>query len=675
MTDYDKYYNSIQNPVWSTDIEELFSKPRWVPAGSERENTAGMWVDCMKGDVNLSSYTTSTNKEGEEIDGVKEQAVEIYRHLRSRMMPIGENPMYFPESALEMFRRWVNNGSPEKVGYKITKRNIIPAPKPAPPLLHRKDILSLSPSELYELRCKLEDNFKLFEVFDENGDKTPWQVIGDLHRFWCLHHQEGFLPWHRCYMKAFEKILGMPLPYWNWTAQDVSQYGVPQCFLDETYVRDGETRPNPLRWARALDGKSHALVMYKDAKQKWKYPTPPAPYNKSEPTSWIQTPPEFYLDSKSDAFKAKMLELDTYASQVLWAMHFDTWSKREGTGMPWDEGDPRFPDRDIDFDGAFEIPHDNMHSWLGPDTTSNKTPGCVPIFWFFHANIDRMFEIWLRNNVTNPIVEKENGFIQCTVDYGLKPFVGKLGDEIDYSNPNLWMYTTIGDVMGDSRAMGYTFDEPEHPDIMKDGIDVKDFTNKALMVSFKNVLCTIDSFTVWIFANIANPTPDDTLATGNVNDGAQKPIKRSTVGMGEKDKGGRCIKNPVVRKFDATKWAIANQIFPDASSDDDGVKAFTYLVHNDTKQHWLSKKELEEYPGLIPHFAWESTGKAIPSHLTADTLMKMPKDQKLHHPAILNKQCPMHKKDKKKEKKKAASKSKREEPQQSSCSASKRTKR
>ena len=57
------------------------------------------------------------------------------------------------------------------------------------------------------------------------SDARNWIRFADIHRNFCPHANWYFLPWHRAYIRAFERICrelsGKPdfaLPYWNWTA-------------------------------------------------------------------------------------------------------------------------------------------------------------------------------------------------------------------------------------------------------------------------------------------------------------------------------------------------------------------------------------------------------------------------------------------------------------------------
>nr|WP_161593692.1 tyrosinase family protein [Parerythrobacter lutipelagi] len=70
-----------------------------------------------------------------------------------------------------------------------------------------------------------------------SSDKRSWVHQASIHNDFCPHGNWWFLPWHRVYIQAFERIIrgltGEPdwgLPYWNW--QHVQS--VPAIFTDST---------------------------------------------------------------------------------------------------------------------------------------------------------------------------------------------------------------------------------------------------------------------------------------------------------------------------------------------------------------------------------------------------------------------------------------------------------
>ena len=95
----------------------------------------------------------------ENYNNVRERAVSIYRHLRSKSMPITRDPdTYWPEEALEVFRVWANTGFPRD---STSVPDLIPViAQPREPVVTyrvRRDIMSLTRKELAVYQSKLEE--------------------------------------------------------------------------------------------------------------------------------------------------------------------------------------------------------------------------------------------------------------------------------------------------------------------------------------------------------------------------------------------------------------------------------------------------------------------------------------------------------------------------------------
>lgn len=48
--------------------------------------------------------------------------------------------------------------------------------------------------------------------------------------------------------------------------------------------------------------------------------------------------------------------------------------------------------------GDLEAIHNWVHAWVGPDMTLPSTAARDPIFWFHHANVDRLWDLWQRDH-------------------------------------------------------------------------------------------------------------------------------------------------------------------------------------------------------------------------------------------------------------------------------------
>lgn len=154
-----------KTPNWEDDISPLIKAPYWVTKNPEV--IGQRWINEMLywGKWDLSNY-----------DDVRKRALGIYRHLRSKSMPVTRNPDYYwPESALETFRMWANNGFPRDSDCQPTKSPVQAIPEPKDPSISfrvRKDIVSLSREELVIYQAKLDDILGAREL----GSK--WQELG-----------------------------------------------------------------------------------------------------------------------------------------------------------------------------------------------------------------------------------------------------------------------------------------------------------------------------------------------------------------------------------------------------------------------------------------------------------------------------------------------------------------
>lgn len=244
----------------------------------------------------------------------------------------------------------------------------------------------------------------------EDQQKTFWEQ--------CQHGTWYFLPWHRGYLLALEATirdavvsLGGPsdwaLPYWNYFAPN--QFRLPPAFATADWP-DGKGN-NPLfvqqRWGPQNDGNVYVPL-----------------------------------------------------SQV----NLDAMAEPEFTGVA-SGGSPGFGGVDTGFShrggthGLLEAqPHDMVHVLVGG--SRNRLPGLMsypptagldPIFWLHHANIDRLWQVWLQGPVSrgNPTSSQ---WVNGPASIGERPFVMPMppkGAE--------WTYTP-GD-MADLSRLDYVYDD------------------------------------------------------------------------------------------------------------------------------------------------------------------------------------------------------------------------
>jgi tyrosinase len=536
---------------------------------------------------------------------VKEWGLTIYGHVQSRNMPkTTDTTQMWPDGATELLRVWINQGSRKNENDPFDRAERIPPPyEPPQPVQIRRDIRSLTLEELNQYRAKLDD---VMRVADSSPD-SPWQKLCYVHTNWCLHYQEAFLFWHRAYLRLFERLIGMPVPYWNWMAEDATvdgspNAGLPEAFKDLTYIHPptGEERRNPLRFAAAKDGWSKACT------------APVSRGNMSDADChWVHRDPVFYTSGDDHRAERERLihMVRIFQNQVVAALKWPVFSQPEGwPGYPWanilvfdpPQPDSLYPNR-TDFDGLYEQPHDNWHGWVGIDMADNAYTAFDPIFWSYHANIDRMMEVWIRRNPA----------AQYTATFPLQPFTGSTAQHVAPTERRTWLYTCIGDMARDSRAIGYDFGPPVTPDwtglAPGENASSEDAEGKKnLSVVFSGVKCTQESYTIDAFLNQSAPGPADVDAANPHFVG-----RLSRIGMGIEDDKGRCVRYGVTRMLDATPNADILGIAPDSDC------ALTLLVRNIATGETLTPEQYGALPGFMGRLAWSGKSRALPPEVAS----------------------------------------------------------
>ena len=186
---------------------------------------------------------------------------------------------------------------------------------------------------------------------------------GDQTTFWrqCQHGSWYFLPWHRMYLGFFEKIvrktiidLGGPsnwaLPYWDYNKGPASQK-LPEAFTDlQSKLPDGS--PNPLIEPTRDSGQGNG------------------------------TP------NNGNAFlNPRLIGLN---------MAFNEHQFATSTNVQSFGGPVTFFQHGGSHHGGLEsMPHDQVHDMVGGPMGDPVTAGNDPIFWLHHANIDRLWQVWL----------------------------------------------------------------------------------------------------------------------------------------------------------------------------------------------------------------------------------------------------------------------------------------
>lgn len=444
------------HPVWDAstgnkedDIKMCFTNPCWIIDGTTK---AKNWQIGME-NFEYDGVTPAVKFNLQNYDHVKGWARDIYMHVASQAMPI--EPPYFSNEAVEAIKRWYNDGCRQNQTENLKPlpqdQQIQPGPVPKP-FLVRKDINTLSKVELMTYQTAL------LKLNTEGLQKSLWQVGGFLHSNWCLHYMQASFPWHRAHLLWLETQIGSPIPYWNFYSSKAkdsthADSGIPQAFLDDFFTdAQGKQQKNPLKYALARNGVS------RDTTTK---PTPPT-VQRARQLSAPKTAGERkdYIDKY----------VHTYLEQIYQA------TRMPNIGHPQNQGNAfTFASPDLEpinpnsfyqyaqgeFDGQLEQAHDNLHGWSGSDMANNSYAAFDPLFWSFHANFDRIFETWIRTHETQ----------EWSSTFPLRPFKGRDGPiTLIEGDPNTYEYTNIGDMVVNSKALGYvplrtlidTFCSPRH---------------------------------------------------------------------------------------------------------------------------------------------------------------------------------------------------------------------
>lgn len=216
------------------------------------------------------------------------------------------------------------------------------------------------------------------EGYFKPGDKLP--DIKDRELFWnqCQHQSWFFLPWHRPYLLSFEEIvraavvkLGGPadwaLPYWDYDdyVNRPQVLGLPEEFYAKT-LPDGT--PNPL-----------AL------------------------------PVELRFGLQRDGIITLDIEQIELAKAITEVQYTGVTGGSPGFGGP----STRFNHNGGHPSGLLESsPHNHVHVMVGNDNgldpddpdyreglmSDPESAGLDPIFWLHHANIDRLWQVWLNRD-------------------------------------------------------------------------------------------------------------------------------------------------------------------------------------------------------------------------------------------------------------------------------------
>ena len=271
-------------------------------------------------------------------DQVVASAGAIYGQVAAGTMPPGQP---WSQDMVQTFLNWMTNGYPKGS----------PTPDQAVPSLAaasarstatrvRQDIETLSADQLDLLK-------KAFEgiIAKDPSDPNSYFVQAGYHwlpaPLYCLHHVPGYNPWHRAYMFSFENALrsvpgceNVTLPYWDITKP------FPEVLKAPPF--DKYTLPQDIGQG----------------------------FNKGYVTQRFD-----YAEIQQNLLTYSVVDdLQRALTKTDWEDFHGFWS-----GAPYN---------------TIIAAHDGGHGSIGPTMANQSVAAYDPVFWFFHANWDRLWWEW-----------------------------------------------------------------------------------------------------------------------------------------------------------------------------------------------------------------------------------------------------------------------------------------
>jgi tyrosinase len=264
----------------------------------------------------------------------------ILGQVASKGMPRPPSQPWTPDM-VTTFINWMTNkfpkGTPSPA--QVTEAHAFMAAKAQAPRL-RKDVTTLSADE----QTKLKNAFNGILQRDV-GDPNGYFALAGIHwnpaPFYCMHHAPGYNPWHRAYMFHFENALrsvpgceDVTLPYWDITTPI----------------------PNILK---------------------------AAPFGS-------YTLPQDIGDGYDKGLQTSRFDEATIAAKLV--QYGVTGNIAEAFEQPdWTDFHGYWSDAPND---TIIAAHDGGHGSIGTTMADQSIAAFDPVFWFFHANWDRLWWEW-----------------------------------------------------------------------------------------------------------------------------------------------------------------------------------------------------------------------------------------------------------------------------------------
>jgi len=297
------------------------------------------WYDTIR-DMFTSTDIAHMSPQGVDLtsyDQVQASAGAIYGQVSTQLMPPG-NP--WSVDMVSTFLNWMSDGYPKGIP-TVTK--LVAALTASTASRIRKDVNSLSTAEFDKVKLAFEGI-----IAKDPSDQNSYFVQAGYHwlppPLYCQHHVPAYNPWHRAYLMSFENAMrsvpgceDVTLPYWDITTP------FPDVLKSPPF--DKYTLPQDIG-----GGFDKGYVT-----QRFDYAT-------------IQSNLVMYGVTN---------DVNNAMTKTDWEDFHGYWS-----GAPFD---------------TIIAAHDSGHGSIGPTMADQSVAAFDPVFWFFHANWDRLWWEWQKS--------------------------------------------------------------------------------------------------------------------------------------------------------------------------------------------------------------------------------------------------------------------------------------
>ncbi len=171
------------------------------------------------------------------------------------------------------------------------------------------------------------------------------------------HRRPILLPVHRWFLIQLEAAMGVPMPYWNWTANRSRRAGLGG--NGDPALGYGVTTGPFATWVAVI------------------YNSTTGGFEQRQPPGLVRQVATFAASLPTAAQLARVLGQTVYDAEP--------WNRTATTGVRnWLEGG---------FGNPKPAMHDRVHEWVGGDMRTATSPN-DPVFWFHHVNVDRIWAGW-----------------------------------------------------------------------------------------------------------------------------------------------------------------------------------------------------------------------------------------------------------------------------------------